>query len=147
MGRFMTTPSKNELKLVLAPLGLKVCWRCESLLELAGFNKKASNPDGLQSFCRTCQNDRNLADYYKHSEKRRSGFAKWRAKKIDKARKSVMESSASRDPLRMSARRAAHCAKRRGVLVAPLNCSICGRDDKLQMHHESYEEGQWLDVD
>ena len=142
----MAAPDKNALRLTLAPMGLKVCWYCESLLRFADFNKKATTPDGLQRRCRSCQNKHNLSDYYTHNDKRIAKSNEWHSNNPDKVRVAVRRSSAMRDPARKAAQTASSLAHRRGEIAADDYCSVCGRDDALQMHHESYEKDKWLDV-
>jgi len=53
-----------------------------------------------------------------------------------------------------SARRAVHRAIRKGKLIRPTICERCGKggfdtkgNNKLQAHHWSYKQKDWLDVE
>ncbi|MDE2563792.1 MAG: hypothetical protein KGL48_16245 [Sphingomonadales bacterium] len=41
---------------MLVPAGSRYCHRCSTLKELASFPKRASDPEGRDSTCRTCSN-------------------------------------------------------------------------------------------
>jgi 5-methylcytosine-specific restriction endonuclease McrA len=58
---------------------MKKCSRCNLILSPAEFNRKASSPDGLQSYCRECQRQK-FASYYqadpdKQRQRRRDYYA------------------------------------------------------------------------
>lgn len=51
-----------------------------------------------------------------------------------------------RYPEHKAARNAVYEALKKGTLVKPQACIDCGKEGKLEGHHESYEEDKYLDV-
>lgn len=47
---------------------MKVCGKCKVDKELEDFNKNSSRPDGLQTICRTCSNERSAKHYAENKQ-------------------------------------------------------------------------------
>ena len=51
-----------------------------------------------------------------------------------------------RNPDKVAAKKAVHKAIRKGILTRPDTCSECGALDRIEGHHDSYYEEDWLSV-
>lgn len=63
---------KEEYKKLVLEKGHKECNKCKEEKKLEEFNKKKNNADGLQSFCRECQNHHAKEYYEINNEKQKN---------------------------------------------------------------------------
>ena len=104
---------------------------------------KELNKDKIQEY------DRNRPNH-KERTKANNVRMKWlKSSDPDKYNKQIVESNkkwVSDNPLKRNAHSAVSNAIRDGKLQKISICENWGYDDKVQAHHESYEEVDWLNV-
>jgi hypothetical protein len=124
----------------------KVCTRCGIDKELKFFSKSSRSKLGVQQYCKHC-----VASYYLiNREKILERVANFRVKNPDYyskyyASRAVELRERSRQ-LRESNKLNEEAAVKSGKLRKPNNCFKCGRECKLEAHHESYQPEFWLVV-
>lgn len=69
----------------------KKCSICNNVLDVGLFSKKSGSKDGLQSFCKTCSNERNRLWVKNNKDKHRERVARWRDKNPEALAKMVSE--------------------------------------------------------
>jgi hypothetical protein len=131
--------------------GHKWCPGCETELPKSTFGSNAARYDGLQPHCRTCKNASKWSQYNPARGQDPEVSARlveyqrqWRRDNPDKAREQRR---------RYYAKHRAKNIARKAVLHAVINgeltrqpCEICGVDENIHAHHDSYEPDQYLNV-
>lgn len=125
------------------------CVVCGIEKPLDQFNRTKANPGGYRYDCRECSRAKfrawKLANPGKHQESR----LRWRAAHPERVRE-INRRHAQRHRqkygLESRARDAVNHALANGLLVR-LWCARCMKDDgRIEAHHHSYAERDWLDV-
>ena len=111
---------------------IKFCRGCDSVKRLDRFNKDKNNQDGVQSQCRECKRKAQKSDY----EKKKETYLIRQNERRSKA------------PLMQKAHSAVFRAIKRGDLIRPTSCSLCGESEqRIEAHHHlGYEVRHQLDV-
>lgn len=145
---------------------MKKCFKCGVEKELTEFYKHPRMADGTVNKCKEC-NKKDVIDnrfdkkeYYDHYDRNRPNFDE----RIKKQGQRVLElyhsdpefkerslsyrkTYLSKNPHKRKASNAVNNAIRDGKLVRPDSCEHCGTSEKkIQGHHWSYLEENWLDV-
>lgn len=105
---------------------MKRCSRCKATLPLAEFNRCSAAPDGLQWMCRRCQVVANRQARYRNPERAKRDWRRQNARRRDAA------------PEKQRVHQVVARAIKRGELVRPAQCAECGREGRIEAHHEDY---------
>lgn len=70
---------------------MKICTRCKLDKQLSEFNKNATKPDGLQTICRICSNNRSRRYYAENTEKHKAAISRRKVKYISETQKFIWE--------------------------------------------------------
>jgi len=110
----------------------KYCHRCGMSKARSLFNRDAKKKDKLQTQCRDCKHIAQRLDYNKKPE---IYLQRQRERRAE-------------DPRRQRAHSAVHRAVKKGTLIRPVACSLCGRTSQRieAHHHKGYELEFILDV-
>lgn len=152
---------KRVLSRYYLDLGYKPCWSCMTVKEISEFNKDAQKSHGLCGKCKKCHTkytrmyEANNQDkvkrwkednivkivssrhkYYISNVKERNGE---RYSKEAEARKEYARNRYYSHRKNSEAIHAVSLAVKRGDLIRPDNCTICGCECKIEAHHEDYD--------
>ena len=144
----------------------KVCFKCGRLLPLSSFYKHSRMADGHLNKCKDCTrkdtnvNRKEKEDYYKEYDRNRPNH-EGRIVNNRERQKELKESDPETFHIKRKLRQdtyrdnhpdkyKAHCCVNNAIKYGKLQkkcfCENCSSDYKVQAHHESYEEENWLDV-
>ena len=93
--------------------------------------------------------DRNRPNHKERTKANKTRMNRLKSSDPEKYNKQIVESNkkwVSDNPLKRKAHSAVSNAIRDGKLQKLSACENCGYDHKVQAHHESYEEVDWLNV-
>ena len=144
----------------------KVCFKCGIMKPLEAFYKHSKMKDGYLNKCKDCtkedvashkelnkdkiqEYDRNRPNHKERIKANKARMNRLKASDPDKYHKQTVESNKkwySDNPLKRKAHSAVSNAIRDGKLQKLSVCENCGDSYKVQAHHESYEEVDWLNV-
>lgn len=104
--------------------------------------------------CLTCKRESNRRWREANPDKHRASSRNWHAAHREESRERASEwkrraryEYRERDPAKQKAREIVRGAIRAGKLVRPANCGRCGKEGKIEAHHEDYSKPlvvQWL---
>lgn len=60
---------------------MKICCTCRQEKSLFDFNKKSSNPDGLERYCKECHRAKNRKHYQSNTDVYKESARKWKKEK------------------------------------------------------------------
>lgn len=118
----------------------KVCSECGQEKPLSEFNKRRSNPDGLQNRCRDCFSRYNKARYCADPQRFKDGVRKYREENLENVFATRMEMCET-NPCEKNAREAVNLAVKLGYIERPDHCFGCGKRDsesRVTAHHHDY---------
>ena len=145
---------------------MKKCFKCGVAKELTEFYKHPNMPDGTVNKCKEC-NKKDVRDnrfdkkeYYDHYDRNRPNFDERIKKQSERVTElyhsdpefrerqlSYKNNYLSKNPHKRKASQTVNNALRDGRLEKPNCCEHCGTSEKkIQGHHWSYLEENWLDV-
>lgn len=148
-------------------MNFKVCFKCGVEKPLSDFYKHSRMKDGHLNKCKECtkvdtKENRELnEDYYKEYDRNRPNHVERIANNRERnhklkeedyetwtlLNKNRLDNYRNKYPNKNKAHNAVNNAIRDGRLFKSEVCQCCGvKMDKLEGHHESYEEDQWLNV-
>lgn len=119
----------------------KKCCKCGRLLEINNFYKHKEMADGYLNTCKECHNTQNRLcreqnyEHYKNYEKGRMHTNK-RKELVKKYVKKYRQAH----PGRSAIYSAVNTAIKKGQLIKPSSCSMCGTFTKLVAHHIDYSK-------
>ena len=143
----------------------KMCSKCKELKDLSGFYKNYKSKDGLSYQCKACQKVyhqsqhikdqkkayaasdigreavKRAATKYKTSEKGKKSNREW--KKTDAGKACVNKSSAryrEKHKEKLKSHWALKSAIKKGDVIRPDLCSLCGASGIIDGHHEDYSK-------
>ena len=145
---------------------MKICLKCEVEKPLSEFYRYKKTSELTSNKCKTCTkadvklNRKSKKEYYLEYDRNRPNKELRNQKNIERTKHkystdenykaSIQETKknwAERNPLKRKAQWAATNAVRDGKLERKHFCEHCGTSEKkLQKHHWSYLEENWLDV-
>ena len=109
----------------------KTCSKCQKTKPTTEFYAAKSTKDKLAQQCKAC-----AKAYCKAYE---SGFGNHRlALKYKRKRAADSLARANANPEKVKARSELHAAMKRGEVVKPTRCCECGKQKKLDGHHDDY---------
>lgn len=142
---------------------MRECTKCGEIKDLSEFHPRKDSKDGYRKDCKDCVNHRNLT---RRSENIEDYRARDRDKSVDREKYNTAKKlKYSNDPevrKKMSdyqkkykaenksktyARQAVHYAVLYGRMIKPENCQHCNASLRLEAHHWSYLEKDWLDIE
>ena len=121
---------------------IKRCFDCKSYKRISEFGKDKTKTDGLNIYCKACQNSRQLINKSKRDED--VDYYNDRLKKVniyhydDKTKSERSLRWIAKNPEKAKAQQALRYRIRIGV-ISRLPCEICG-DEKSEGHHEDYSK-------
>lgn len=127
----------------------KRCFKCGETKPLSLFYKHPEMADGHVNKCKECnkkdvrENLQANFEHYQEYEKVRA------AKKLPHRVEYKVKWDKTRDtefPNKKKAVSAVGNAVKRGALIKPCNCEVCGSEKFIQAHHSSYSEDMMLMV-
>lgn len=127
---------------------MKTCTRCGVEKEVTDFHKHSGTKDGVRSQCKECTCAGNRLRAAQHPEWRRSYPATERTKASRKAyldrvpgrRREKRRQYRQRYPEKNRTVSAVSLALRKGKLLRPVFCTVCGGSGILHAHHEDYSK-------
>ena len=127
----------------------KCKWCSEIKPEEQFVKRKASDPYSEQNIrcCKACNTEKNRQRYRDNNdvrEKQLVANAKWRLEHKDRQRELEAQFN-QRTPRNQKARNKVRHMVRRGYWTKQ-PCEVCGRDDYVEAHHDSYAEAHWTTV-
>tara|TARA_R110000796_G_scaffold203024_8_gene319365 strand:+ start:1342 stop:1809 length:468 start_codon:yes stop_codon:yes gene_type:complete len=125
---------------------MKTCSKCKKEKSVEEFSKDASAKSGLSSICRACDNARNAE--YRAANRESINAKQAEHDQTPAGRESQRKAKAkqrAKSPEKAKARKAVSNALKNGTLVRQ-PCLVCGVDEGVQAHHDSYHEERRLDV-
>lgn len=148
----------------------KTCIKCETLKQASEFFKHRNNSCGLATYCKVCAREYNKKRYQEKGYHKKYHIDN-KEKIVNKARQHYQDNTdsakermqkyyednkaeidivnrkwASNNKQACKAGRKVRLAVKNGELIRPDKCEIeeCGRDVKIDFHHESYEEDNMM---
>lgn len=109
----------------------KKCTQCKQIKPKIGFYKKNTSSDGLQSFCKMCYREYDIARYYRNP-KRHDKYPQNRDVRLN------YENMKAKYPEKFKARQALRNAVAIGKIIKK-PCKIC-KDPKVEGHHPDYSK-------
>jgi ribosomal protein S27AE len=127
----------------------KRCSKCGEEKDLTEFYADRQRRDGHSHMCKVCK--RKVArEHMRKPEMRARENARYAASAELRAKKQERKAASYRaDPTKASLRALAAYAVRKGRLVEPGTCEVCGSSGPLERHHDDYTkplEVRWLCV-
>lgn len=127
---------------------MKTCVKCKLTLQLDKFYKKIGNRDGVQNWCKTCDNKRHKKWRRNNPERTREmskeqrernpekmrAFVREYARKHPEVRRKAVEKWSKFNKHKISAQRKLQYA----VKVGKIKRKVCFCGKKAQAHHEDY---------
>lgn len=120
----------------------KRCSGCGRELPLSEFNKKRSNPDGLQERCRDCFSRYNRARYAADRESVKERVKRHREENPGSELETRIR-ACEKNPSKYNSHKAVEAAIRAGVVSRPDVCSGCGctsSEHRIEAHHHDYSK-------
>lgn len=121
---------------------MKECFKCHRSLPLSEFYTHPMMADGHLNKCKLCTRKDVRANY----QARHDQYVAYdRKRNKDPKRMKAIKASATKDPLKVWARRATHLAIKKG-LITRKPCEVCGSEES-DAHHTDYRrpiEVRWL---
>ena len=119
----------------------KQCFKCGRILDIEDFYKHKAMKDGHLGKCKDCAKKDTLTRARLHSDKIKA-YEKVRSQteKRKANRRFYVKKYRQEHPERTRINTAVERAIRKGVIVKPNNCCICGEETKLYAHHPNYNE-------
>lgn len=119
----------------------KQCFKCGRILDIGEFYKHPAMKDGHLGKCKECTKKDVLTRARLHSDKIKA-YERIRSKteKRKNSRKVYVKKYRQEHPERTRIYTAVERAIRKGVIVKPNNCCICGVETKLYAHHPNYND-------
>ena len=127
----------------------KMCRICGDYKPLDSFSKCKKARDGLQSYCKDCFSWYSKT-YYKSNFREIKIKQRLYKHKTQKERNIYLRNWRIKNPASINAHGKLNYAVKKGIVIKPKNCSICGVEKKLHAHHEDYNypySVQWLCVE
>lgn len=125
---------------------MKRCHKCGMEKPVTEFNRNRASRDGLQARCKPCHVAANREWARRNPEVRREACR--RQYKRELIEYGGRRPSKQSDRIKHNAHVKVEAAVRRGDLVRPLACQICGISDRaIHAHHPNYAKPldvQWL---
>ncbi len=117
--------------------GMKVCSKCKETKPVSSFGRSSRLPDGLRCHCKECVSASSRAYHWKHQAKQNAQSRRYNA--THKAGRSAYNAVRYRErPERAKARKAVAQALKRGDIMKPSACVVCGAiDSPLRGHHHN----------
>lgn len=138
---------------------IKKCSRCKVLKDISCFHKSCAGRYGVRSWCKDCVREYCKSDSGRRARKK--AFEKWSdSEKGKNWRKNYIESGKSAEACskwgksekgykyscdrvisknKSRANDSVRCAIKKGELIRPNKCSVCGKKCRVQAHHSDYK--------
>ena len=127
---------------------MKKCFKCNAVKDRTEFYRHPQMADGLLGKCKECTKS-DVANWYARTRNDRAAYERIRFQ--DQGRKESIRAYTNRYRKKhrdkFLARGKLHYALRRGAIVRPASCSVCGVACKPQAHHRDYSKPldvQWM---
>jgi len=106
-----------------------------------------ASPQSLSKICKKCHIKRDELVIREMCGRAKKGEANnnWKGG-ISKDHARYLTIQRKRYPAHKAARNAVYSALKKGTLTRPNHCTLCEKPCTPEGHHESYEEGKYLDV-
>ena len=120
-------------------ISTKVCSSCGKEKPFTAFGKENLSIDRLRHSCKSC-----FREYYK---KNREKNLAWQKAIPLETRMKYIQKYDDKNPEKKKARVLVNKALYDGELSKPKHCTVCGKEEKLDGHHEDYNkplEVDWL---
>lgn len=119
----------------------KECFKCHRTLDISEFYEHPQMKDGHLNKCKECTK-KDVSERYRLTFEARAEYERRRNKTTKRKERKRIYTKRSREknPEKYHAHSLVASAIKRGVLVKPSSCSICGKEGIIHAHHEDYEK-------
>lgn len=119
----------------------KECFKCHRILEITEFYIHTRMKDGHLNKCKECTK-KDVSERYRVAFEDRACYERKRNNRKERKQQArrYLVNYRNLYPEKYHARNLVHSAIKRGVIIRPNACSICGIECKPHAHHEDYSK-------
>lgn len=119
----------------------KKCFKCNRVLDISEYYKHPQMKDGHLNKCKDCTK-KDVSERYRLVFDDRAEYEKKRNKTKKRKEQARLYTKRAREksPEKYHAHNVVAGAIKRGILIKPSVCCICGKAGIIHAHHEDYEK-------